>query len=100
MCGTRLHIGMGSTETRGICTAIVDQNFSFPTDGSPIGYPRPGKKILLLDEAGNEVAPGEIGEIAVKGQNLNPGYWRKGPTTNDSAVLDPQGGEKANSSHR
>jgi amino acid adenylation domain-containing protein len=89
---TRLRIAMGSTEARGICAAIVDQKFSFPTDGVPIGYPRPGNKILFLDEAGDEVAPGEMGEIAVKGENLNPGYWRKPLTTDDSAIHDPQGG--------
>jgi amino acid adenylation domain-containing protein len=81
--GTRLHIGMGSTEARGICTAVLDQNFSFPTEGSPIGYPPPRKKILLLDETGNEMVPGQVGEIVVKGHNLNPGYWKKSDLKND-----------------
>jgi amino acid adenylation domain-containing protein len=75
--GALLEIGMGSTEARGICSAFVDESFSFPAEGSPVGYPRPGKKILLLDENGREVRPGELGEIAVKGRNLNPGYWRR-----------------------
>ena len=66
---------MGSTEARGICSAIVDQTFSFPEEGTPIGYPPGGKKILFLNESGCEVAPGEIGEIAVKSRHLSLGYW-------------------------
>jgi amino acid adenylation domain-containing protein len=68
--------GMSSTETRGICSAVVNQTFSFPEQGSPVGYPVAGKKILLLNENGEVVAPGEIGEIAVKARNLNSGYWK------------------------
>lgn len=41
-----------------------------------------GKSIMyvdskLLDEDGNEVGIGEIGELAVKGKNVTPGYWNK-----------------------
>ena len=72
---TLLEFGMGSTEARGICSATVDRSFSFPEEGTPIGYPRQHNKILLLDENGVEVARGEIGEIAVKGHNLSLGYW-------------------------
>src|SRR5699024_12227236 len=31
----------------------------------------------LLDEEGNEVEVGEIGELAVNGKNVTPGYWNK-----------------------
>jgi len=89
-----LEIGMGSTEARGICSAVVDQTFSFPADGSPVGYPRPGKKILLLDENGHEVGPREVGEIAVRGRNLNPGYWRRPDLTGSKFLGDPSGGDE------
>lgn len=74
---TLLEFGMGSTEARGICSAIVDRTFSYPEEGTPIGYPRPHNKVVLLDENGCAVAPGEIGEIAVKGRNLSSGYWNQ-----------------------
>ena len=69
-----LEFGMGSTEAREIGSAIVDRTFTFPKKGAPIGYPPRGKQILLLDENGREVELGQIGEIAVKGRNINPGY--------------------------
>src|ERR1044072_1945983 len=92
--GTRLHIGMGSTEARGICAAIVDHNFLFPANGSPIGYPPPGKKILLLDETGGEVAPGQVGEIGVKGVNQNFYPWLGSVPRGDDALMNPEGEEE------
>jgi amino acid adenylation domain-containing protein len=92
--GALLEIGMGSAEAGGVCSAQVGHNFSFPKEGSPIGYPRQGKKILLLDDDGGEVKPGEVGEIAVKSRYLKPGYWRK-PELSDAKFLnDPSGGEE------
>jgi amino acid adenylation domain-containing protein len=86
---TLLEFGMGSTEARGIGSAVVDQTFAFPEEGTPIGYPRSHHKVLLIDENGREVRPGEIGEIAVKGPNLNPGYWRKANLTRAKFLSDP-----------
>ena len=76
---------MGSTEAAGICSAVTDRSFSFPSEGAPIGYPHPGKKILLLDESGQEVGPGEVGEIAVKSRYLAAGYWRRPDLTGSSS---------------
>jgi amino acid adenylation domain-containing protein len=86
-----LRIAMGSSEGNGICAAILDQNFSYPTEGVPIGYPRPGKTIFFLDDDGKQVAPGQIGEIAVKGQNPGYGYWKQGNATNPKFPPDPDG---------
>jgi amino acid adenylation domain-containing protein len=91
---TLLEFGMGSTEARGIGSAIVDQTFSFPEEGTPIGYPRPHNKILLLDENGREVGPGEVGEIAVKGRNLNRGYWNQPDLTGTKFLPDPTGSDE------
>ena len=84
---------MGSTETGGICCGTVDQSFSFPSEGSPIGYALPGKEVFLLDENGQRVGSGEVGEIAVKDRNLSPGYWRKPGLTNSKFLADPSGGD-------
>jgi amino acid adenylation domain-containing protein len=91
---TLLEFGMGSTEARGIGSAIVDQTFVFPDEGTPIGYPRRHHKILLLDEKGREVGPGEIGEIAVKGRNLSSAYWRKSDLTTAPFLPDKAGGDE------
>jgi amino acid adenylation domain-containing protein len=83
--GLLLEISMGATEVRGICFALLDRTFAFPQEGAPIGYPRRGRQILLLDECGREVEPGQVGEIAVKGRNLTLGYWRNAELT-DSKI--------------
>jgi long-chain acyl-CoA synthetase len=42
-----------------------------------IGVPLPGTYMKLLDDDGNEVAPGESGEIAIKGPQVMAGYWQR-----------------------
>ena len=42
---------------------------------SSVGTAMPNCEVLILDEAGNEVGPGEVGELAVRGSNVALGYW-------------------------
>jgi acyl carrier protein len=88
---TLLRIGMGSTEAGRICSAVLDQTFCFPNEGTAAGYPCPDKKILLLNDNGQEVGPNEVGEIAVKGRGLALGYWQKPELTSTKFASDPSG---------
>src|ERR1700746_537507 len=83
---TSLMVSFGTTEIGRICAAVLDQTFSFPKQGTPAGYPRPSIEVLLLDDRGCEVAPNQVGEIAVRGQHLHSGYWRR-PELNDAKFL-------------
>ncbi len=40
----------------------------------PVGYPKPGTRVLILDEEGREVASGTHGEIVIAGPNVSTGY--------------------------
>ena len=60
----------------------------------PVGYPIEGKSIALLDDTGNPVEPGEVGEIAVKSRYLAEGYWRQPDLTKAKFLPDPNGGEE------
>ena len=41
----------------------------------PVGQPVQDIELLFLDERGDEVAPGQVGQIAIKSRYLSPGYW-------------------------
>jgi acetyl-CoA synthetase/medium-chain acyl-CoA synthetase len=72
--GLTIHDGYGQTETINLVA-----NFpGMPVKPGSMGLPVPGHDVAVIDEAGNEVAPGEIGEIAVKGRPpaLFMGYWK------------------------
>jgi len=91
---TLLLMGMGSTETRWLSYTIVDHSFSFPDEGVPIGSPVPAAKILLLDDDGQEVQAGQVGEIAVKSRYLTEGYWKQPEMTAAKFLDDPAGGDE------
>jgi long-chain acyl-CoA synthetase len=48
-----------------------------------IGTPIEGVEMRAVDEDGNEVAPGEVGEIAIRGHNLMKGYWGRAEATEE-----------------
>ena len=46
-----------------------------------IGTPVEGVEMRLVDDAGQTVPDGEIGEIAIRGHNVMKGYWNKPEAT-------------------
>ncbi|MBV9381323.1 MAG: long-chain fatty acid--CoA ligase [Streptosporangiaceae bacterium] len=52
-----------------------------------IGTPIEGVEMRVVDADGNDVPPGEIGEIAIRGHNVMKGYWRK-PEATAAAIPD------------
>jgi long-chain acyl-CoA synthetase len=53
-----------------------------------IGVPLPSTYMKLLDDQGNEVPPGEAGEIAVKGPQVMAGYWQRPDETAKAMTAD------------
>ncbi|WP_172297421.1 malonyl-CoA synthase [Pseudoruegeria sp. HB172150] len=71
--GHRILERYGMTET--------NMNTSNPYDGDrragTVGYPLPGVDLKVTDpDTGEELAPGEIGMIEVRGPNVFKGYWQ------------------------
>jgi acyl-coenzyme A synthetase/AMP-(fatty) acid ligase/acyl carrier protein len=87
---TVFEISIGATETHTFASFIVDQNFSLPDNGVPVGYPRPGREVVILDATGNTVEPGQTGEIAVRSRYLNLPFPRQSSTTRDSKSASAQ----------
>lgn len=63
--------GIGSTEMLHIFLTNRFQDVCYGTTGSIV----PGYEVRLVDEAGEEVRPGEIGELLVSGPTCAGGYW-------------------------
>lgn len=81
--GVPPHSGYGSTEAG----AIIYQYAGFKdwrVKPLSLGKPMPGIEISLLDQEGNEVPPGTIGEIAMRRR-------RKWFRVKDAAVMDEDG---------
>lgn len=57
----------------------------------PIGIPIPGNRAYVLDDAGHELAPGEIGELYIAGAQLSFGYWRQPGLTAARFLPTPDG---------
>ena len=78
--------GYGLSETSPIatCNPVTLTQYS----GS-IGVPIPSTWLKLLDDDGHEVAPGESGEIAIKGPQVMAGYWQRPDET--AKVMTPDG---------
>jgi long-chain acyl-CoA synthetase len=52
-----------------------------------IGVPVRGVQMRVVDDAGRDVEPGEVGEIAIRGENLMKGYWGR-PEATAEAIPD------------
>jgi long-chain acyl-CoA synthetase len=49
-----------------------------------IGTPIKGVEMKVVDEDGNDVPQGEVGEIVIKGHNIMKGYWNREDATKDA----------------
>jgi len=54
-----------------------------------IGFPIGNTQIYLLDELGKAVDSGSIGEIAIGGDGVAQGYWKRPDLTAEKFILNP-----------
>lgn len=90
--------GLSETSPSACCNPVTSHTFS-----GTIGVPIPGTWLRCLDDDGNDVAPGQPGEIAIKGPQVMAGYWQRPDETakvmtadgyfktGDIGVMDAQG---------
>jgi long-chain acyl-CoA synthetase len=76
--------GLSETSPSASCNPTISKNFT-----GTIGVPIPGTWFKLLDDEGREVAPGQAGEIAIKGPQVMAGYWQRPDET--AKVMTPDG---------
>ncbi|WP_337180559.1 benzoate-CoA ligase family protein [Sphingopyxis granuli] len=67
--------GLGSTEMLHIFLSQRPGAVRYGCTGKPV----PGYEVRVVDDAGNKVSPGELGELQVRGPTSAAGYWRNRP---------------------
>jgi long-chain acyl-CoA synthetase len=84
--------GYGLTEAAPLLTVLNADDHRRAIEGderllASCGKAVPGVEVRVVDVDGNDVKPGEVGEIIARGPNIMRGYWRRDDDT-ASAVID------------
>jgi len=80
---------LASTEASKIAVYTIGHDSIITDEFLPAGYPIDGKEIMLLDDEGQPVQPGEAGEIVIKSRYLASGYWKQPELTARRFKADP-----------
>ncbi len=83
--GVSLQQGYGMTETSP-SVLVLDRDDAVRKAGSA-GKPVLHTEVRVVRSDGTDVAPGELGELWVRGPNVTPGYWNR-PDANASSFTD------------
>jgi acetyl-CoA synthetase len=90
----REHLGVTINEMFGqteINYVVGNCQAAWPVKPGSIGRPYPGHEVAIIDDKGNEVRRGELGEIAVR-KNADPvfflEYWKNPEATKEKFVGD------------
>jgi long-chain acyl-CoA synthetase len=70
--GARLYSMYGVTECKR-CTYLPPEQLDVRADS--VGIPIPGTEAYVVREDGERAAPGEVGELVIRGAHVMQGYW-------------------------
>jgi long-chain acyl-CoA synthetase len=76
--------GLSETSPVATCNPVTATEYS-----GTIGLPLPSTEVAIRDDAGNDVALGEPGEICIRGPQVMAGYWNRPDET--AKVMFPDG---------
>ena len=76
--------GLSETSPSVCCNPTDTDHFS-----GTIGMPIPSTEMVVLDDAGQVLPPGQPGEVAVRGPQVMSGYWQRAEET--ARVFTPDG---------
>jgi len=85
--GIVLRQGYGLTEVGVNCFSMSDEEAW--TKAGSIGRPLMFTEAKIIDEAGQELPPGSVGELCFRGPHVSNGYWNNPEAT--SAAIDRRG---------
>ena len=78
----------GMTEGGGTCALLANL---FPDKLATVGRPVEGHDIRLIDDDGNEVPQGEVGEVVGRSPAMMTGYFGRGDATSAAEWFDAEG---------
>jgi acyl-CoA synthetase (AMP-forming)/AMP-acid ligase II len=80
----------GLTECKRVSYLPPDQLDKRPDS---VGIPIPNEEVFVVDENGNELPPGQVGELVIRGSNVMQGYWNAPEETAKKFKPGPWRGE-------
>lgn len=78
----------GMTEGGGSCMLLAHEH---PDKLATVGRPMPGHDIRVIDDAGNVLPPGQVGEVVGRSQAMMNGYHNKPDKTAEAEWYSPEG---------
>jgi acyl-coenzyme A synthetase/AMP-(fatty) acid ligase/thioesterase domain-containing protein len=86
--------GLGTTETGIASQLFLDRESTFESAHIPIGHATPDVELLLLDDDGQPLARGNVGELGVQSNFLALGYWKNPGLTQTAFTSSTPGGRR------
>ena len=88
---TRIYSMYGLTECKRVAYLPPEQLDVRPTS---VGKAIPNTEVYIVNEQGERVPPGEIGELVIRGAHVMKGYWERPEETDRALRPGPLPGEK------
>ncbi|NEO63467.1 MAG: amino acid adenylation domain-containing protein, partial [Moorea sp. SIO4G2] len=83
-----LMVNLGGTEISPVRQFPITKETVLTGATVPAGYGVEGTEVFLWDESGQEVPPGEVGEIVVRSRQVALGYWQQPERTEQVFITD------------
>ena len=77
--------GYGLTETSPVIAVNRMSDGSVPGSVGPV---LPNVDVIIVDDSGNQVGQGQVGEILARGKTVMHGYWKRPEETRETIRLD------------
>jgi amino acid adenylation domain-containing protein len=87
----RIYSMYGLTECKR-CTYLPPKDID--RKPSSVGIAIPNTEMWIVDEDGNKVAPGTVGQLVIRGATVMKGYWEKPESTSKKLKPGPLPGEQ------
>jgi amino acid adenylation domain-containing protein len=87
--GSLLLHNLSCTEANTYRVLFLNKDSTVPRGALPVGYALEDVEVLILDNSGQSLAVGEVGEIAIRSLYLFRGYWNNAELTNAAFIGVP-----------